>query len=120
MLFFEALYELMIKYYLHKDRAKENVDGPFYTVDIGADCGCGLPEAVAPELLKTSIDCRYQTYFFKQPQTDLKITHVIEAINVCGIHDIRYSGKNPSIISQIRSGQTDFVISKNGEVILNI
>jgi hypothetical protein len=109
----------MEDYFINPERAKENVEGPFYTIDIGRDCGCGLPEAEAPELIRMTKDRRYQSYFYKQPLTEIEIDHAIEAVNICQIHDIRYGGKDPGIIKRIESGQSDYIITKKGKVILN-
>ena len=107
----------MNEYYQHPGRAKENIEGPFYTVDIGCDCGCLLPEETAPTLLRTTEDRRGQTYFIKQPETEDEFIDAIEAVNICDIHDIRYGGKDPLIIRAIESGKSDYVRTKNGEVI---
>ncbi len=106
--------------FIHPERAKENVPGPFYTVDIGCDCGCSLPEEIAPDLLKNTEDRRYQTYFYKQPETESEIARAIEAINVCPIHNIRYGGKQAEIIVKVREGQSDSIVSKSGEVVLEM
>lgn len=106
----------MKNYFVHPNRAKENVDGPFYTVDIGCDCACLMPEQEAPDLLKTTEDRRHQTYFYKQPHSEEEIQKAIEAISVCGIHDIRYGGKDTSIIKRIASSQTDYQITTNGSI----
>jgi hypothetical protein len=109
----------MEEYYVSKQRAKENVDGPFYTIDMGCDCGCLLPEAEAPELLKTTDDRRHLTYFFKQPSTEIELSHAINAVNVCPIHDVRYGGKDPRIIKRIDLDQSDYILNKSGEVVLS-
>ena len=109
-----------MNYHRFNDYALENVEGPFYTVDIGCDCGCCLPESVAPDLLKTTEDRRYQTYFYKQPKTKKEIENAIEAINICPIHDIRYGGKDPEIIKLIEPTQSDYKILKNGKLKLKL
>ncbi|PCJ35821.1 MAG: hypothetical protein COA99_13650 [Moraxellaceae bacterium] len=108
----------MKDYYEHLGRAKENVEGPFYTVDIGSDCGCLLPEETAPTLVKTTEDRRGQTYFIKQPETEEELIDAIEAVNICDIHDVRYGGKDPKIIRAIEEGKSDFIIKKGGDVVL--
>jgi hypothetical protein len=82
-----------MNYYIHPDRAKENCDGPFYTVDIGCDCGCGLPEELAL---------------------------AIKAVNLCPTHDIRYGGTDVKIIAKIKSGQSDYEINKSGVAVPKI
>ena len=109
----------MNEYFINPDRAIENIDGPFYTIDFRCDCACELPEREAPELMRMTEDRRYQSYFYKQPVTALEIAHAIEAVNICPIHDIRYGGKDPEIIKRIDSGQADFKIFKNGQIGLN-
>jgi hypothetical protein len=102
-----------------KEKAKENVDGPFYAVAMESDCGCGLPEVAAPDLLKMSDSRGYQSYFYRQPETSDEISRAIEAINVCPIHDLRYCGQDPTIISRIDDSQSDYLINKNGKVVIN-
>lgn len=108
----------MEEYFLHPDRAIENVEGSFYTVSVGTDCGCMIPEEIAPTLLKCTDDRRYQTYFSKQPETVQEIMNAINAINTCPIHNIRYGGKDPKIIKDIEVGQSDYIIDINGQVVL--
>lgn len=107
-----------MNYFVHPERAKENVAGAFYTVDIGCDCACGIPEAIAPSLLATTEDRRYQTYFYKQPETDAELTAAIEAIASCGIHNIRYGGINREIIKRIRAEQCDYRVNWLGCLVL--
>jgi hypothetical protein len=109
-----------MNYYIHPDRAKENCDGPFYTVDIGCDCGCGLPEELAPSLVKNTGDCKWQTYFHKQPESPEELALAIKAVNLCPIHDIRYGGTDVKIIAKIKSGQSDYEINKSGVAVPKI
>lgn len=102
------------------ERAKENVDGPFYAVAMEYDCACGLPEAEAPDLIRMSDNIGYQTYFYKQPQSEEEISRAIEAINICPIHDLRYCGADPEIIARINPSQVDFCIGKNGEIVPSV
>ncbi|AQT58888.1 hypothetical protein B0D95_01380 [Cellvibrio sp. PSBB023] len=88
-------------------------------MDIGCDCGCGLPEEFATSLLKNTNDRRWQTYFFKQPESQAELELAIKVVNLCPIHDIRYGGKDPEIISQISSGQSDYEVNAQGVVVLN-
>ncbi len=107
------------KHRVLKERAKENVDGPFYAVAMEYDCACGLPEEVAPDLLKMSESRGYQSYFYKQPKTLDEISRAIEAINVCPIHDLRYCGQDQQIISRIDPSQSDYRIDGDGQVVTN-
>ena len=97
-------------------KAKENVEGDFYCVDMGCDCGCGIPEELAPNLLKTTEDKRHQTYFYKQPVTKQEIELAIESTKVCPIHDIRYGGKEKWIIKKMTEEQCDYFIDELGNV----
>ena len=108
-----------MNYYLHPNRTKENCSGPFYTVDIGCDCGCGLPEEFAPSLLQNTNDRRRQTYFFKQPESQAEVELAINVVNLCPIHDIRYGGKDPEIIAQISAGKSDYEVNAQGVAVLN-
>jgi len=101
------------------ERAKQNAEGPFYAVAIEYDCACGLPEAEAPDLVKMSDEVGFQSYFYKQPQNQDEIERAIEAVNVCPIHDLRYCGTDPEIISRISPSQADYCIGKDGVVFPN-
>lgn len=57
--------------------------------------------------------------FYKQPETAEEISRAIEAINICPIHDLRYGGKDPKIISRVEPSQSDYIIDNNGSVLLN-
>ena len=107
-------------YYESPEKAKENVPGPFYTVEIGVDCGCGLPESVAASLLKTTDDRRCQTYFSKQPTNAAEIQQAIDAINICPIHEIRYGGTDSKIIRLVNPGQSDYIITEKGTIELAV
>jgi hypothetical protein len=103
-------------WFVHPSRAKENVDGPFYAVAIGCDCGCMLPESIAPDLLGTLGRPSYQTYFRRQPETPDEIDRACEAIEICPIHDLRYGGKDPAILKRLPESQCDFRLLEDGRV----
>jgi hypothetical protein len=109
-----------VKYFQHPHRAKQNCDGPFYSVSIGTDCGCGLPEEEAPNLVRmASRDEGYQSYFYKQPLNETEIQQAIDVINICPIHDLRYGGKDPEIIEKVEPGRSDYIVLNAGGVVLD-
>ena len=104
---------------MKKERAKENIAGPFYAVAMEYDCACGLPEGEAPDLIRMSELRGYQSYFYKQPESPEEISRAIHAINICPIHDLRYGGQDPEIIKRVDPSQSDFRITENGVVVVN-
>ena len=65
---------------VNKNRFTKNVPGDFYT---NGECmACDLPEAEARHLMSVLTDDNYDTYFVKQPKTDVEITQAIAASHV--------------------------------------
>ena len=110
-----------------KKRYPKNTEGDFYSTGYQEDNGqwksncfwCGTPENEAPELLSPLSDKDENTYFIKQPKTDIEITHAISASEVCCVDAIRYSGKNKSILKRMNPDLCDFKVSIFGAIINN-
>ena len=106
-------------WFLHPQRAAENVPGPFYAVAAGCDCGCLLPEQEAPDLLATLGSPSYQTYFRRQPVGPSEVERACAAVAICPIHDLRYGGRDPAILMRLPPDRCDFRLGPNGEVELS-
>jgi hypothetical protein len=104
--------------YIHPQRFPKNTPGSFYSLgSVGSDktwsgqCrACKLPEAKAPALLATLDDNNSDTYFIRQPETELEIEQACLAAEVCCVSAIRYGGKDPKIIRRLGSAYCDFAI----------
>jgi len=108
-------------------RFPKNVDGDFYTTgtlhddnEWYGDClTCDIPESEAPDLLATLTDSNSDTYFIRQPANEKELEQAISATKVCCVNAIRYSGKDKSILEKLHPDVSDYILSKDGEVILN-
>ena len=99
-------------------RLDKNVEGDFYTT--GECLACALPESEAPECLAPLEGDNYDTYFIRQPTTDVEIDNVCSAAHVCCVSAIRYGGRNPTIIERLgnRAEYCDYLVP-GGPVQLN-
>ena len=77
--------------HLHPQRFPKNVAGSFYSLGtVGTDktwsgqCrACNLPEAKAPTLLAVLDGNNSDTYFIRQPETELEVEQACLAAEVC-------------------------------------
>jgi hypothetical protein len=125
------------EWFVHPNRFPQNVDGPFYTTGgrstvsttpegepvWGGDClKCGLPEVEAPTLLAPFDDTFTDTYFVRQPSTPEEVEQAINAIRVCCVEALRYSGRDVDIISRLDNhpGYCDYIVTVSGSLVLTI
>lgn len=109
--------------YLHPQRFPKNAPGSFYSLgSVGTDktwsgqCrACKLPEAKAPTLLAALDDNNSDTFFIRQPETELEIEQACLAAEVCCVSAIRYGGKDEKIIRRLGSTYCDFAILDGAE-----
>ena len=96
-------------------RFEKNVPGPFYTT--GECLSCGIPEAMAPELLAPLDDGNFDTYFVRQPSTPEEIERACRAVEVCCVDALRYEGRDPKIIMRLGNnpGCCDHVLSESSK-----
>lgn len=80
-------------------RFEKNAPGSFYTT--GECLSCGVPEAMAPDLLAPLGDENSDTYFVKQPSTPEEIERACRAVEVCCVDALRYGGKSPKVIMRL-------------------
>ena len=103
------------------DRLPKNAEGSFYTlgqkVKNGEWCGaclsCGVPEAEAPTLLAPLTSENSDTYFVRQPVTELEIEQACNAVEVCCVDALRYGGKDAKIIARLGSRYCDYTSSRS-------
>lgn len=101
---------------MQNKRVEENANGDFYALELEFNCGCGQPEAAAPDLVKMSDKRGLQSFFYKQPTTEVEVQRAIDAVNVCPIHELRYGGKDPGIIARVDPDLSDYRVV-DGQVI---
>jgi len=99
-----------------RTRCPLNAPGEFYT--LGECLACGAPEAEAPELLAPLTEGNYTTYFVRQPQTREEIERACNAIQVCCVMDLRYSGTDRAIIKRLGNDPLacDYVV-RDGQLV---
>jgi hypothetical protein len=72
-------------------------EGPFYVV---SECciSCGVPEAIAPDLFGWHGNvCHVK----RQPETNLELDQMIEAISCSEVDCIRYAGSDPAVLRRL-------------------
>ena len=104
----------------HPKRFEKNARGPFYTMD--GCLACDLPESKAPDLLAPLEGDNYQTFFVRQPNTPDEVERACEALEVCCVSDLRYAGRERSIIERLGNSPEfcDHVVGSSGEIILTV
>ena len=97
--------------WVEKPYAK-NAPGPFYVID-GECIACGVPHALAPDLVASVEDEPHHCYFKKQPETPEEIERAIKAIgnSCCGA--LRYAGTDKSIKKQLKKAGAHSAIVKS-------
>ncbi len=115
-------------------RLPQNVDGDFYTtgsmIPSGPDspekmiwCGdclaCEAPERAAPDLLAKLSKANTNTYFVRQPESEVEIDSACRALTSCCVSALRYAGKDCSIIEKLNNNPEycDYVISPDGKLV---
>ena len=78
-----------------------------------------MPESEAPDLMAPLTDDNYDTYFIRQPKTQEEIEQAIGATEVCCVDAVRYGGQDKKILRRLGPSICDYLISPNGEVVLN-
>lgn len=107
------------------NRFPENAPGGFYTTGtrnmnggwFGGCLDCGLPEAMAPELMTYCEDNQDDSYFIKQPTTPIEIGQAITATEVYCIEAVRYGRRDKKILCRIDPSVAGYKTSKTGNII---
>ena len=81
-----------------------NVDGPFYVSD--RCIICALPEKTAPENFAWDFptgcnDCPKSCFVKKQPENDVELNRMIEAMLGSEVENIRYCGTDAYVIQRL-------------------
>jgi len=78
----------------------ESAGGDFY---VQASCctSCGVPQAVAPDLVGWTNEAYPQCYWIKQPQTSDELDRAIKLIHSQELGCHRYSGADPAILRRL-------------------
>jgi hypothetical protein len=80
--------------------------GDFY-VEETCCMSCGVPQAVAPDLVGWTNENLQQCYWVKQPQTANELDRAIQIIHAQEIGCHRYSGSDPAILRRLPAAQCD-------------
>jgi hypothetical protein len=80
---------------------------------------CGAPEHEAPNLLAPLIGDNFDTFFTRQPHSEVEIEQACRAASVCCVNAVRYAGRDRSIIRRVgnSSAASDHVIAWWGGVV---
>ena len=80
--------------------------GDFY---VQAQCclSCGVPQAVAPDLVGWTNETHRQCYWIKQPQTSDELDRAIKLIHSQELGCHRYSGTEPDILRRLPAEDCD-------------
>lgn len=80
--------------------------GDFYVQD--ACCmSCGVPQAIAPDLVGWTNENLTQCYWLKQPQTADELDRAIKIIHTQELGCHRYGGKDPAILRRLPAEDCD-------------
>jgi len=81
-----------------------NAAGDFY-VESGSCIACGVPEHLAPELIRFSTRSEDPNhphcYFARQPSTSEETEHAIQAVAQACCAAVRYAGSDPVILRRL-------------------
>ena len=88
--------------------AAESGSGDFY-VEETCCMSCGVPQAIAPDLVRWTNEDLQQCHWVKQPQTADELDRAIQIIHAQEIGCHRYSGSDPAILRRLSAEQCDQV-----------
>jgi hypothetical protein len=80
--------------------------GDFYVQETCC-MSCGVPQAVAPDLVAWTNEDPQQCYWVKQPQTADELDRAIKIINRPEIGCHRYAGRDPAILRRLPAEDCD-------------
>ena len=81
-------------------RHPESVPGDFY-IEQGCCMACGVPEAIAPDLVAHDEGQYWHCYWKKQPQTPDELDRAVEILHTQELGCHRYGGTDASIIHRL-------------------
>ena len=80
--------------------------GDFYVQDTCC-MSCGVPQAIAPDLVGWTNQNLTRCYWLKQPQTADELDRAIKIIHTQELGCHRYSGKDPAILQRLPAEDCD-------------
>ena len=83
--------------------------GDYFYVQAQCCTSCGVPQAVAPELVGWTNGNLSQCYWMKQPQTADELDRAIKVIQAQELGCHRYSGTNPAILERLPPEDCDHI-----------
>jgi hypothetical protein len=69
---------------------------------------CGVPQAIAPELVGWTEEALPSCYWIRQPETAEEVERAIEIVHAQELGCHRYGGKNPAILGRLPREECDF------------
>jgi len=86
----------------------ESALGVFYVQDTCC-MSCGVPQAIAPDLVGWTNENLTQCQWLKQPQTADELDRAIKIIHTQELGCHRYSGKDPAILQRLPAEDCDHI-----------
>ena len=71
--------------------------------------GCGVPQAVAPDLVGWTNEIYPQCYWIKQPKTSDELDRAIKIVHSQELGCHRYSGSDPAILQRLPAEDCDHI-----------
>jgi hypothetical protein len=84
----------------------KSASGDFYVQDTCC-ISCGVPQAIAPDLVGWTNENLTQCFWLKQPQTADELDRAIKIIHSQELGCHRYSGKDPAILQRLPAEDCD-------------
>ena len=81
-------------------RHPESVPGDFY-VEQGCCMACGVPEAIAPDLVAHEKQQYWHCYWKKQPETPDELDRAVKILHTQELDCHRYGGVDPAILERL-------------------
>lgn len=83
--------------------------GDFYVREDTCCMSCGVPQAIAPDLVGWTNENLTQCYWLKQPQTADELDRAIKIIHTQEFGCHRYSGNDPALLQRLPAEECDTV-----------
>ena len=87
--------------------------GDFY-VEVGKCLACGVPQAVAPDLVGWVDELKRHCYWIKQPETTEELDQAIKVLDSQELECHRYAGTDPAVLSRVATTCCDYPLEQVG------
>lgn len=86
----------------------ESALGDFYVQDTCC-LSCGVPQAIAADLVGWTNENHSQCYWIKQPETQDELERAIKIIHAQELGCHRYAGNDPAIVRRLPAEECDYL-----------